>query len=112
MVSMAGIEVIHDLDFSDAPRDPVQPPRPCPGNARSKTKRELLAPLVQRPISSFCYGPTCTRECSQKSPKCKDLSVPSVTQILNTESTEFSVTSVVEAFVTEITEFLRAGTGQ
>jgi len=37
--------------------------------------------------------------------------VPSVTENLNTESAEFSVTSVVEALVTEITEFLRAGTG-
>jgi len=38
--------------------------------------------------------------------------VPSVTEILNTESAEFSVTSVLEAFVTEFTEFLRGGTGQ
>ncbi len=38
--------------------------------------------------------------------------MPSVTEIPNTESTEFSVTSVLEALVTEITEFLRGGTGQ
>ncbi len=67
--------------------------------------------LVQRPISSFCYGLSWTRECRQKSPKRSDLSVSSVTEILNTESTELSVTSVLEALVTEITEFLLTGMG-
>ena len=38
--------------------------------------------------------------------------MPSGTEILNTVSTEFSVTFVLEALVTEITEFLRAGNGQ
>ncbi len=65
--------------------------------------------LVPRPIRSFCYGRSWSRESSEKSPKRRDLSVPSVTEILNAESTEFSVTSVLEALVTEITEFLRAG---
>ena len=63
-------------------------------------------------MNALSYGPSQSRECSQRSPEWKDLSVPPVNEILNTESIEFSASIVLEACVTEITIFLRAGTGQ